>query len=235
MPRKGEPRGPGRGGTSSHLQIQENKKKKSTAQGCVSHKQVFSGFSTAPTICWELSQNPRQSMAGQGTNQSSPLAPGCGAMLGGGQGHPPFILGVLWAACLQGQVVLLSHGAGLASAQSCTISWMEAWGRAILKEIVEEKTVTPGRELGASSPDCHAPLTPCLVKERNKLKTGREKNLCFESTDPWLAEQLLPGAWAQEWNQTVLRVVVWAAKLGPGPDLEPHDFRKPKCGHGGGT
>lgn len=107
-------------------------------------------------------------------------------------------------------MVLLSHGAGLASAQSCTISWMEAWGCAILKEIVGEKTVTPGRELGRSSPDWHAPLSPYLVKkekkkEEIKLKTWREKNtVCFESTEPWLVEQLLPGGWAQERGQAAL-------------------------------
>lgn len=93
---------------------------------------------------------------------------------GRGPRTSPFILGVLWGACLQAQVVLLSHRAGLASAQSCTISWMEAWGCAILKEIVGENTVTPGRELGVSSPDCHAPLTPCLENKKKKgikLKT----------------------------------------------------------------
>lgn len=102
-------------------------------------------------------------MAGQGTTQSSPLAPvHCWE---GSKDIPP-ILGVLWGVCLQGQVVFVeSRGR---TGRCPKLSWMEAWASAILKEIVGGKAVTPGRELGASSTDCHARLTPCLVKRKKK-------------------------------------------------------------------
>lgn len=92
---------------------------------------------------------------------------------GRGPRTSPPILGVLWGVCLQGQVVFVeSRGR---TGRCPELSWMEAWACAILKEIVGGKAVTPGRELGASSTDCHARLTPCLVKrKKNQLKTWGE-------------------------------------------------------------